>query len=104
MIGVSHRSPRCSGGRSTCPRSKIGWSITSPRFLPNVITLCWLQDVHEFRNFQTAVGVLMSITRGRLMRNPKTERLLERLQHGEDSAMADLADAYGPKIHQLAFR
>jgi RNA polymerase sigma-70 factor (ECF subfamily) len=38
------------------------------------------------------------------MRNPKTERLLQRLQNGEDGAMADLADAYGPKIHQLAFR
>ncbi len=38
------------------------------------------------------------------MRNPKTERLLERLQQGEDGAMADLADAYSSKIHQLAFR
>src|SRR5205085_9352162 len=38
------------------------------------------------------------------MRDPKTERLLERLQQGEDGAMADLADAYSLKIHQLAFR
>jgi RNA polymerase sigma-70 factor (ECF subfamily) len=38
------------------------------------------------------------------MRNPQTERLLQRLQGGEDKAMFDLADAYGPKIHQLAFR
>jgi RNA polymerase sigma-70 factor (ECF subfamily) len=38
------------------------------------------------------------------MRNPKAERLLQRLQNGEEAAMADLADAYGPKIHQLAFR
>src|SRR5262249_36527944 len=38
------------------------------------------------------------------MRNPKAERLLQRLQNGEDAAMADLAEAYGPKIHQLAFR
>jgi RNA polymerase sigma-70 factor, ECF subfamily len=38
------------------------------------------------------------------MRNPQTERLLQRLQDGEDKAMFDLADAYGPKIHQLAFR
>jgi RNA polymerase sigma-70 factor, ECF subfamily len=38
------------------------------------------------------------------MRNPKTERLLQRLQTGEEAAMADLSDAYGPKIHQLAFR
>jgi len=38
------------------------------------------------------------------MRNPKAERLLQRLQYGEATAMADLAEAYGPKIHQLAFR
>ena len=38
------------------------------------------------------------------MRNPQTERLLQRLQNGEDRAMNDLADVYGPKIHQLAFR
>jgi len=38
------------------------------------------------------------------MRNPQTERLLQRLQDGEDKAMFDLAEAYGPKIHQLAFR
>src|SRR5215470_19343674 len=38
------------------------------------------------------------------MRNPKAERLLQRLQDGEETAMADLADAYSPKIQQLAFR
>jgi RNA polymerase sigma-70 factor, ECF subfamily len=38
------------------------------------------------------------------MRNPKAERLLQRLQNGEETAMADLADAYSPKIQQLAFR
>jgi hypothetical protein len=38
------------------------------------------------------------------MRNPQTEQLLRRLQSGEDMAMFDLADTYGPKIHQLAFR
>jgi RNA polymerase sigma-70 factor, ECF subfamily len=38
------------------------------------------------------------------MRNPKAERLLQRLQNSEETAMADLAEAYGPKIHQLAFR
>jgi RNA polymerase sigma-70 factor (ECF subfamily) len=38
------------------------------------------------------------------MRNPRTEHLLERLQQGDDRAIADLADSYGPKIHQLAFR
>jgi RNA polymerase sigma-70 factor (ECF subfamily) len=38
------------------------------------------------------------------MRNPKAERLLQRLQEGEETAIADLADAYSPKIQQLAFR
>src|SRR5512137_1498951 len=38
------------------------------------------------------------------MRHPKTDRLLDRLQQGDAGAMADLADAYGPKIQQLAFR
>jgi RNA polymerase sigma-70 factor (ECF subfamily) len=38
------------------------------------------------------------------MRNPQAERLLQRLQNGEDGAMNDLADVYGPRIHQLAFR
>jgi RNA polymerase sigma-70 factor (ECF subfamily) len=38
------------------------------------------------------------------MRNPKAERLLQRLQNGEETAMADLAEAYGLKIQQLAFR
>ena len=38
------------------------------------------------------------------MRHPKTEHLLQRLQSGEDTAMGDLAQTYGPKIHQLAFR
>jgi RNA polymerase sigma-70 factor (ECF subfamily) len=38
------------------------------------------------------------------MRHAKTDRLLERLQQNDDGAMADLAHAYAPKIHQLAFR
>ena len=38
------------------------------------------------------------------MRDPKNDELLSRLQAGDDSALADLADAYGSKIHQLAFR
>ena len=39
------------------------------------------------------------------MRHPTTkEDFLERLQRGEDHAMTDLADAYSPKINQLAFR
>jgi RNA polymerase sigma-70 factor (ECF subfamily) len=38
------------------------------------------------------------------MRDPKSEDLLQRLQHGDERAMFDLAEAYGTKIYQLAFR
>src|SRR5947199_1495607 len=35
---------------------------------------------------------------------PKHDDLLARLKSGEEGALADLADAYGAKIYQLAFR
>jgi RNA polymerase sigma-70 factor (ECF subfamily) len=38
------------------------------------------------------------------MRNPKDALLLARLQAGDETALRDLADAYGSKIYQLAFR
>jgi RNA polymerase sigma-70 factor (ECF subfamily) len=38
------------------------------------------------------------------MRDPKEQVLLERLQAGEEQALAELADAFGSKIFQLAFR
>lgn len=38
------------------------------------------------------------------MRDPNNDRLLARLQSGDDRALADLADTYGSKIYQLAFR
>ena len=38
------------------------------------------------------------------MRDPNNDQLLARLQNGDDGALADLADAYGSKIYQLAFR
>jgi RNA polymerase sigma-70 factor (ECF subfamily) len=38
------------------------------------------------------------------MRDPNNDQLLARLQSGDDGALADLADAYGSKIYQLAFR
>ncbi len=34
----------------------------------------------------------------------REQTLLARLQAGEERAVAELADTYGPKIHQLAFR
>ena len=38
------------------------------------------------------------------MRDPQEQVLLERLQSGEEQALSELADAYGAKIYQLAFR
>ena len=38
------------------------------------------------------------------MRDTKDQLLLARLQAGEESALRDLAEAYGSKIYQLAFR
>ena len=34
----------------------------------------------------------------------KSDNLLERLQSGDEQALSDLADTYGSKIYQLAFR
>ena len=38
------------------------------------------------------------------MANPTNETLLQRLQRGDEQALADLVDTYGAKIYQLAFR
>jgi RNA polymerase sigma-70 factor, ECF subfamily len=38
------------------------------------------------------------------MRDPQNDQLLSRLQSGDERALADLANAYGTKIFQLAFR
>lgn len=39
------------------------------------------------------------------MHQPQAERdLIGRMQAGDDTAVADLASTYGPRIHQLAFR
>jgi RNA polymerase sigma-70 factor (ECF subfamily) len=38
------------------------------------------------------------------MRDPNNDQLLARLQTGDERALADLADTYGSKIYQLAFR
>src|SRR5215831_14662307 len=37
------------------------------------------------------------------MANPN-DTLLARLQHGDEGALSDLADTYGARIYQLAFR
>jgi RNA polymerase sigma-70 factor, ECF subfamily len=43
--------------------------------------------------------------RGDIMREPKADDvLLARLQAGDETALRDLAEAYGSRIHQLAFR
>jgi hypothetical protein len=36
--------------------------------------------------------------------NPNTNTLLSRLQAGDEQALSDLADEFGTKIYQLAFR
>jgi RNA polymerase sigma-70 factor, ECF subfamily len=38
------------------------------------------------------------------MRDSQNDELLSRLQSGDERALSDLADAYGTKIYQLAFR
>lgn len=38
------------------------------------------------------------------MRDPRQDELLDRLKSGDEQAMAELADLYGSKIYQLAFR
>src|SRR4029453_18284057 len=38
------------------------------------------------------------------MRDPRQDELLERLQRGDETAMAELAETYSSKIYQLAFR
>src|SRR3954464_7082733 len=38
------------------------------------------------------------------MRDTKDQLLLARLQAGDETALRDLAEAYGSKIYQLAFR
>ena len=38
------------------------------------------------------------------MRDPRNDDLLSRLKAGDELAMAELADTYSSKIHQLAFR
>jgi RNA polymerase sigma-70 factor, ECF subfamily len=38
------------------------------------------------------------------MRQPEEQELIGRMQAGDTTAVTDLASAYGPRIHQLAFR
>jgi RNA polymerase sigma-70 factor (ECF subfamily) len=45
-----------------------------------------------------------SIEEKATMRDPQNDQLLSRLQSGDERALAELADAYGTKIYQLAFR
>jgi RNA polymerase sigma-70 factor, ECF subfamily len=49
-------------------------------------------------------GVLQEHRGNATMRDPQNDQLLSRLQSGDEQALAELADAYGTKIYQLAFR
>ena len=47
----------------------------------------------------------MSFTGGTGMRQLQAEReLIGRMQAGDEAAVADMAETYGPRVHQLAFR
>jgi RNA polymerase sigma-70 factor, ECF subfamily len=48
--------------------------------------------------------VFYPLRRGNLMRIHSEELLLKRLKTGDEAAVAELIDSYGPKIYQLAFR
>src|SRR5258706_13501706 len=50
------------------------------------------------------LGVLQGHRGKQPMRDPQNDELLSRLQSGDERALSDLADAYGTKIYQLAFR
>jgi RNA polymerase sigma-70 factor (ECF subfamily) len=50
------------------------------------------------------LGVLQGHRGKKPMRDPQNDELLSRLQSGDERALSDLADAYGTKIYQLAFR
>src|SRR5258706_10521791 len=50
------------------------------------------------------LGVLKGHRGKQPMRDPQNDELLSRLQSGDERALSDLADAYGTKIYQLAFR
>ena len=39
-----------------------------------------------------------------IMKDPNDKELLARLKAGDDTAIRDVAEAYGSKIYQLAFR
>jgi RNA polymerase sigma-70 factor (ECF subfamily) len=55
-------------------------------------------------NILACLGVYIRIERTTSMRDPNNDQLLARLQTGDERALADLADTYGSKIYQLAFR
>src|SRR6266404_8512758 len=50
------------------------------------------------------LGVLKGHRGQQPMRDPQNDELLSRLQSGDERALSDLADAFGTKIYQLAFR
>src|SRR5262245_48550112 len=59
--------------------------------------------VHVWNNFGL-LGVFILTTRP-MMLEPRTDaELLARLKAGDENALRDVAEAYGSKIYQLAFR
>jgi RNA polymerase sigma-70 factor (ECF subfamily) len=55
-------------------------------------------------NIWSGFGVFYRIEGEHLMRTTSESALLTRLQAGDESAIAEVADVYGARIYQLAFR
>src|SRR6185295_13382702 len=56
------------------------------------------------RNNPATACVYVHVEGHLIMRDSKDQDLLNRLQAGDERAIAELADTYGTKIYQLAFR
>src|SRR5436190_9376105 len=73
----------------------------------NHLLLLSTQDLREFSSRVEYSGLRWGLyphERTTVMRDPNNDQLLARLQSGDDRALTDLADTYGAKIYQLAFR
>jgi len=63
-----------------------------------------LRELVQRWNNLAGKSVLIGIEDEKLMREPKDQDLLARLQRGDEHAVEELSDEYGQKIYQLAFR
>src|SRR5205814_656213 len=80
------------------PGGRNRWPCRDSRVVVEVAHL-----VHAW-NISCESGVCIPDEENTLMRDLKNDELLSRLQSGDERALSDLADTYGTKIFQLAFR